>query len=85
MKKLKLLLKASWYVLREPIAEVAFIIIALSVAVGVSYGLSLIENIDVILENIMIFLFIVGGLLLAIFAAVSIADKYKEFMKEEEL
>ena len=25
-----------------------------------------------------------GGLSLAIFAAVSIADKYKEFMKEEE-
>lgn len=33
----------------------------------------------------MIFLFIVGGLSLAIFAAVSIADKYKEFMKEEDL
>lgn len=84
MKKLKLLLKASWYVLREPIAEVTFIIIAVSVLVGVSYGLSLIENIENILTNVVLFLFICGGLLLTIFIAVSIANKYKEFMEDAE-
>lgn len=85
MKKLKLLLKASWYVLREPIADIIGIIVAVSVMAGISFGLVLIDNIENILINVVLFLFVVGGLLLAVAVMWSIADKYKEFMKEEEL
>lgn len=84
MKKLKLLLKASWYVLREPIADIIGIIVAVSVMAGISFGLVLIDNIENILINVVLFLFVVGGLLLAVAAMWSIADKYKEFTKEEE-
>lgn len=85
MKKLKLLLKASWYVLREPIADIIGIIVAVSVMAGISFELVLIDNIENILINVVLFLFVVGGLLLAVAVMWSIADKYKEFMKEEEL
>lgn len=84
MKKLKLLLKANWYVLREPIADIIGIIVAVSVMAGISFGLVLIDNIENILINVVLFLFVVGGLLLAVAAMWSIADKYKEFTKEEE-
>ena len=90
MKKLKLLLKASWYVLREPIANIIGIIVAVSVMAGLSFGLVLIdnieniENIENILINVVLFLFGVGGLLLVVAVMWSIADVYEELSKKEE-
>lgn len=83
MKKLKLLLKASWYVLREPIADIIGIIVAVSVMAGLSFGLVLIDNIENILINVVLFLFGVGGLLLVVAVMWSIADVYEELSKKE--
>lgn len=83
MKKLKLLLKASWYVLREPIANIIGIIVAVLVMAGISFGLVLIDNIENILINVVLFLFGVGGLLLVVAVMWSIAEVYEELSKKE--
>lgn len=83
MKKLKLLLKASWYVLREPITGFIGLVISLAVMGGIVYALSLVNNIENILFNIMIFLLMAGGSLVAVLIIWMIVDEYKALSKKE--
>lgn len=83
MKNLKLLLKAIWNVIREPLIGTLMLGAAILLVVVIGGFISVIPNIKTILLWLYLFLIVAGVLLYVISTIVMIADEYKALSKKE--
>jgi hypothetical protein len=81
MKKFKLLLKAIWHVIREPLIGALLLGVAILLVVVIGGFITAIPNVKTILLWLYLFLIAAGVLLYVITTILMIADEYKALSK----